>query len=114
MKTYEFNEHGVCTNPDVFMQVQGKEYAAELKVCQLTSGQWTYGYMMTVNFGNYGGCAGPASLNGPEFPSKEEAKKAATTFYLKRINEMLQSARDWNARQRYDQGAKQDPQTTLF
>lgn len=114
MTTYTFNEHGVCTNPDTVLKKVDKEYSAILSVCQLPSGQWTYGYMISVNFGDQSGCAGPASKSGPKYANKEAAAKAATEFYLRRIQEMLKSAREWNLRQRPSVPDAQLQQTTLF
>ncbi len=100
MKIYTFNENGVCTNPDAVLKKETKQYAVLLKVCQLPSEQWTYGYVIRVAFGNYGVCGSPVSVNGPQFDTREEATKAVTDFYIKHIQEMIQSAHDWNQRQK--------------
>lgn len=112
---YQYNEHGVCTNPDIFMQVKTKEHYANLKICQLPNGAWTFGYNFGVLFGDMAGTAGPAGLNGPQYPTLVEAKKAAIDYYQPKIQSMIKDAREWNRRQRTDNTfSAESMQTTLF
>ncbi len=98
--TYTFNENGVCTNPTVILQKETKQYAVQLNVCQLPNGKWVGGYLFGVRFGNYGCCSGGDSIHSEPFETMEAASKAVTNYYLKRIQEMIQSAHDWNRRQK--------------
>lgn len=112
---YQYNEHGVCTNPDIFMQVETKEHYAKLKICQLPNGAWTFGYSFGVHFGNMAGCSGPASITGHQYPTPAEAKKAAINYYQPKIQTMIQDAKEWNRRQRIDNTSPvESMQTTLF
>ena len=116
---YEFNEHHVCTNPTIFLQIQTKEHYATLKICQLPNGKWVYGYRFGVSFGNFSGCSGPASLHGEQYPTEDSAKKAILNIYTTSIQKMIKKAKEYNQyqheyTQKHNQTKPATTQTTLF
>lgn len=62
MKVYEFNKHGVCTNPDI-IRIDGW---VRVEVAQYGEGAWTYGF--TAHNGG-----SPCMRNTHVCPTKDDA-----------------------------------------
>lgn len=67
---YEYNEFGVCLNPDIPYEfgVYNKAHF-EIKLSETPNG-WTYGYYYSYDL--TGGCGG-CNLNGEIYPSRSKA-----------------------------------------
>lgn len=72
--SFEYNECGVCINPDIpYRSDKGPEYFYKIEVSE-TRGGWVYGYEWNVSLAG-GGCS-PASFRKC-LPTKTEAIVAA-------------------------------------
>ena len=74
MKTFEFNEYGVCDNPEtVFQSTAGGIEEIKIEVAQI-DGKWVTGVLV---FGMGGGCSNTGS--------KFEDKEAAILYAIKQV-----------------------------
>lgn len=78
MKDFEFNEHGICTNPNVTKVLEEKNFNAEVR-CSFHNGKWHYGYSWNNTLKGYSGasCGAGISLNENTFDTEDEAKRYA-------------------------------------
>lgn len=86
MKHYEWNDCGVCTNPDTFgvpenpMYGLTTHYGNKISVAMAPDGTWRYGVWYQFDQDSAGGCHGTSLKYGEVFQSQREAVLAGVKY----------------------------------
>ncbi len=93
LKTYQFNENGVCVNPDEEFLVNSKLVSCKLKWMQVDD-KYYYAYDAVIYFGSHLGVYCPLTLTySVGYSEKAEARKKAIEYliyYFREYTEMTQ------------------------